>query len=260
MGIAKGLIGVFLSGALLTICGCDTGNRPGKNDPAQDALRDDSPLSEVERMLDAELADRKQRQEMLARNPQTAGAAKGEPPPYENWYPANIAPPPGLKYPCGIVSLMTVIHKFPPKEQPFINHVFAVVLKAAHGKMKIWKNYQTYNTNPGMDHQVYKAEVMPLLNQLRTIPAPEPGLNAVKGAIFQAIGWQNNFFGRAQPLVMQRAPLVEFASIPDGRMLVMRMNEAKAAVDQYYSNLDPQARSVLQQHLCVLDIHLPPPR
>ncbi|HEY4597563.1 MAG TPA: hypothetical protein VIJ02_14285, partial [Thermoanaerobaculia bacterium] len=52
----------------------------------------------------------------------------------DNWYPADITPPPGTHYPCALTALPPGLPGIPAAERELINHVYSMVLKAVQAK------------------------------------------------------------------------------------------------------------------------------
>ncbi|MGB6043061.1 MAG: hypothetical protein WBF93_07885 [Pirellulales bacterium] len=57
---------------------------------------------------------------------------------FESWYPKNIAPPKGTKYPCKLTALPKGLPGIPAEHEPFIDHAFSMILKTTHARLVIF--------------------------------------------------------------------------------------------------------------------------
>ena len=112
---------------LLFLAGCESSEPEVK-------VADDYPLADVLATLDGSDTGKGQKQGVTGTGANFT---------FENWYPADITPPKGTQYPCALTALPKNLSGVPAVDREFINHVYALILRAVQAKLVVMKHIGT---------------------------------------------------------------------------------------------------------------------
>jgi hypothetical protein len=168
----------------------------------------------------------------------------------DDWYPADIAPPPGTSYPCALTPLPRALDGIPPADRRFINHTYSLILEATRAKLLLLKAL-----DEGGDlrtaHQRYGDGVRGALETLRR-ETPPTGLEAFREDVTAALELQLAYFAKVVAATAgAAAPPV---SPPEGPAASRRLHAAWSKMTRRYSAWSTPVRESIYHHLCALDL------
>ena len=226
-------IGVVL---LLSLLACE------QQPAGEKSAVDDSPLAEILAGLEVDEAQAKQEPV------QAKQAATG----FKNWYPNDITPPKGTKYPCALTALPRDLVGVPEEDKRFINHTYALILRAVQYKLLVMRDLGT--RNEAKTFRVYARESQKLRENIKMQVAPNAKMKKFQKAVVKAISLQMVFFQKVIkrkdiPVIAQR-----FSAIQEGRQASNLLKEAWQDTIGSYPSLSPAVKKSLYHHLCALDV------
>jgi hypothetical protein len=179
--------------------------------------------------------------------------APGSPPPMgEDWYPADITPPEGTRYPCALTALPRDLPGIPAADRTYVNHVYSLLLRATQEKLRLLKTLEQA-ADIARAHARYEKETGALAERLGREPVPA-GLQPFHDDVLAALELQRAFFTSA---VAQRAAgrtMGEVYSIPQGRQASSKLIGAWGAMERRYPAWPAETRDSVYHHLCALDL------
>lgn len=180
------------------------------------------------------------------------GAAAG--PPGEDWYPADIAPPPGTQYPCALTALPRDLPGIPAKDRRFINHVYSMLLRATQAKLVLQKALGDGNgPRLAIAHADYRRITGDALAKVRAEPVPS-GLEKFREDVTAALDLQRTAFEQAVKARAGGGPTGEEYRVPEGRAASQRLIAAWAKMMRRYPDWSAEMRDSVYHHLCALDL------
>ena len=172
--------------------------------------------------------------------------------PFEDWYPADIALPPGMEYPCALTALPRELPGIPPSHRAFINHAYTLILKAAQAKVVV---YNELGAQPPSNAVLenYLATTRDLQRRLREEPTPE-SLVAFRDDVSAAMDLQMTFFTKAVAKRQAGETFEQVIGIPEGREASGRLQSAWGKMSGRYSAWNQETKDSIYHHLCALDL------
>ena len=175
-------------------------------------------------------------------------------PPGEDWYPADIAPPPGTQYPCALTALPRDLPGIPVEDRRFINHVYSMLLRATQAKLVLQKALVDGNgPRLATAHADYRRGTGDALAKIRAEPAPA-GLEKFRDNVTAAVELQRTAFEQAVKARTGGAPAGAEYKAPEGRAASQRLMIAWAQMMRRYPGWSAEMRDSVYHHLCALDL------
>lgn len=175
-------------------------------------------------------------------------------PPGEDWYPADIAPPPGTQYPCALTALPRDLPGIPAGDRRFINHVYSMLLRATQAKLVLQKALGDGNgPRLATAHADYRRITGDALAKIRAEPVPA-GLERFREDVTAALDLQRSTFEQAVKARVGGSPAGEEYRLPEGRAASERLIAAWATMTQRYPEWSAEMRDSVYHHLCALDL------
>lgn len=172
---------------------------------------------------------------------------------FDNWYPASIAPPQGLKYPCALVALPTTLEGIPDSDKQFINHVYSMILKCLQAKLvmlaELYKESAGYQNAFNHYYQESSAARQKILSE----PCPK-GLEEFRNEVIQAVDKQIVFFRTGVAMRQNHKSIQEVYNLPEGRAASALLQNAWGKMASRYPNWSPGVKDSIYHHLCALDL------
>ena len=170
---------------------------------------------------------------------------------FEDWYPRDIRPPAGTQYPCALRALPPTLDGIPAGEHRFINHAYALILRATQAKLLMLKALGGGGADAAWT--AYQRSISAALGALRAEPVPA-GLERFRDRVASALELQVKFFAKALEARRHGQPLEQVFRIPEGRAASMRLMGAWAVMAARYPSWSPETRDSIYHHLCALDL------
>lgn len=187
----------------------------------------------------------------------TLGAAggaseKNQAPPYEDWYPADITPPEGTRYPCALTVLPRGLPGVPEGDRRFVNHTYTLILRATQTKLVVLKALEA---GSDLDAALarYQAATRKAAEGIRAEGVP-PGLEPFREDVLAALELQQTFFEKAAPLRRSGGTMRDIYGIPEGRQASRRLISAFGRMQARYPAWSKDTRDSIYHHLCALDL------
>lgn len=190
---------------------------------------------------------------------------------FDDWYPDDVSPPAGQKYPCALVALPRAQAGIPAADRPFINHLATVCLEATRAKLRFFRGLR-WESPAEATLDALRADVTELRALLAAETPPE-GLEQVHADVLAALDLELRFFERfaEEMLPLRRridglprdeasrlwkgANARVFPSIPEGGQASARLRAAWAALERRYGAAwTPAVKDSLYHHLCAMDL------
>lgn len=170
----------------------------------------------------------------------------------DDWYPADIAPPPGTQYPCALTALPRELPGIPEGDRRFINHIYSMVLKSTQAKLVLQK---ALGDGGGLAASLadYRRNTGDALGKIRAEPVPA-GLEKFRDDVTAAIELQRTAFEQAVKARVGGAPAGEEYRIPESRAASQRLIAAWTKMMRHYPDLSAEMRDSVYHHLCALDL------
>lgn len=170
----------------------------------------------------------------------------------DDWYPADVAPPPGTQYPCALTALPRELPGIPEGDRRFINHIYSMVLKSTQAKLVIQK---ALGDGSGLAAALadYRRTTGEALAKIRaeTVPA---GLEKFRDDVAAAIELQRVAFEQAVKARVGGAPVGAEYRVPESRAASQRLIAAWTKMMRHYPDLSAEMRDSVYHHLCALDL------
>jgi hypothetical protein len=167
-------------------------------------------------------------------------------------YPADIAPPPGTRYPCALTALPPGLPGVPPADRAFVNRTYSRVLRATQAKLVLLKALEE---GKGMSAAlaVYLEETQALTRRQKADAVPE-GLAPFQQDVLSALELQQAFFRKALPLRETGRGMDVAYQAPEGRQASARLVAAFGQMQARYPSWSAETRDSIYHHLCALDL------
>jgi len=178
----------------------------------------------------------------------TAGSAA----PAQDSYPADIAPPPGTRYPCALTALPPGLPGVPPADRAFVNRTYSRVLRATQAKLLLLKSL---DERQGMSDALarYLGETEALAGRQKADAVPE-GLGPFQKDVLAALELQQAFFRKALPLREAGRGMDAAYQMSEGRQASARLVAAFGQMQARYPSWSAETRDSIYHHLCALDL------
>ena len=170
---------------------------------------------------------------------------------FEDWYPRDIQPPPGTRYPCALTALPPGLPGIPADEHRFINHIYALILRATQAKLVMLRELE--GAAAAAAWAGYQRDTQAALRTLRAEPPPA-GLAAFRDRVAAAIELQMTFFAKALDAHRHGQTLAQIFRIPEARAASARLQAAWAQMAARYPDWPAATRDSIYHHLCALDL------
>jgi hypothetical protein len=184
----------------------------------------------------------------------TGLAAPGSSQNPENWYPADISPPAGTRYPCALTALPPGLPGIPSADRQFINHVYSMILKAVQAKL-VLQAALGEEKGEALDGRFadYMRTTDGALKKIQAEPVPE-GLPSFTTDVLEAIKLQRTFFRKAVTARQRGMSLEEVFRFPEARDASNLLLRAWAKMARRYEGAWTAAtKDSIYHHLCALD-------
>jgi hypothetical protein len=191
---------------------------------------------------------------------------------FDDWYPDDVSPPKGHKYPCDLTALPRDLACLPAAERAFVNHLMSVCLEAARSKLTFFQWLRWYDV-PEAAPEAVRLDLQEMRALLAAEPAPA-GLEAVRADVVAALELQERFCVQfAARMLVQRARIVGlerdeasrrwsaanrvvFPSIREGKAASARLQAAWAKLEARYGRAwTPAVKDAVFHHLCATDLY-----
>jgi hypothetical protein len=183
----------------------------------------------------------------------SASAARCENP-YEDWYPADIAPPAGTQYPCALTALPRELPGIPKGDRRFVNHVYSMVLKATRAKLVLMAALYGKDASALQPASAaYRRTTDDVLKRIRTETVPA-GLEGFAQDVVAAVELQRDAFQEAVRARAQGGPPDAVFRTPEAREASHRLIAAWGKMSQRYPDWPEPMRESVYHHLCALDL------
>lgn len=172
----------------------------------------------------------------------------------EDWYPADIAPPPGTQYPCALTALPRDLPGIPAEDRRFINHVYSMLLRATQAKLVLQKALVDGNGPRLAAAQAgYRRVTGDALGKIRAEPVPA-GLEKFRDNVTAALELQRSAFEQAVKARIGGGPAGEEYRVPEGRAASLQLMAAWAKMTRRYPGWSAEMQDSVYHHLCALDL------
>lgn len=171
---------------------------------------------------------------------------------FEDWYPDDIAPPPGTQYPCALTALPRDLPGIPPSHRAYINHSYSLILKAVQAKLIV---YEGLGAEPPSNELLenYLGKTRDLQRRLRQEATPE-SLEPFREDVLAALDLQMTFFSKAYAGRRAGEPFDKVIAISEGRQASNKLVSAWGKMSARYPSLDQATKDSIYHHLCALDL------
>ena len=167
-------------------------------------------------------------------------------------YPADIAPPPGTRYPCALTALPRGLPGIPETDRAFINRSYARILRATQSKLILLKALEEQReTGSGLARYLEATEGLLDRQRIDTVPA---GLGPFQQDVLGALELQRTFFSKAEPERERGGSMDAVYRIPEGRLASSRLIAAWGRMQARYPGWPSETRESIFHHLCALDL------
>jgi hypothetical protein len=179
-------------------------------------------------------------------------SAAGSAAPAQDSYPADVAPPPGTRYPCALTALPPGLPGVPPADRAFVNRTYSRVLRATQAKLLLLKSL---DERQGMSDALarYLGETEALAGRQKADAVPE-GLGPFQKDVLAALELQQAFFRKALPLREAGRGMDAAYQMPEGRQASARLVAAFGQMQARYPSWSAETRDSIYHHLCALDL------
>jgi hypothetical protein len=175
-------------------------------------------------------------------------------PPGDDWYPADIAPPPGTQYPCALTALPRDLPGIPGGDRRFINHVYSLLLRATQAKLVLQKALEAgAGPHLAVAHASYRQITGDAMEKIRAEPVPT-GLEGFTEDVTAALDLQRSAFEQAVKARIGGGPAGEEYRRPEGRAASQRLIAAWAKMMRRYPDWSAEMHDSIYHHLCALDL------
>lgn len=171
---------------------------------------------------------------------------------YEDWYPADITPPAGTRYPCALTPLPRALPGIPEDDRRFVNHAYTLILRATQAKLIALRALE-HGADLDAALAGYQAATKKAADGIRTEAVPA-GLEPFEEDVLAALALQQTFFAKAVPLCTGKGSMREVYAIPEGREASRRLISAFGRMQARYPAWAQETRDSIYHHLCALDL------
>ncbi len=183
---------------------------------------------------------------------QGAHAQDGALPAGDDWYPRDITPPAGTRYPCALTPLPRSLPGIPESDRRYVNHVYTLLLRATQAKLVLLAALAGPQ-DLEVAYTRYRERLTELSGRLAKEPIPS-GLDAFHADLGAALALQQQFFAAAVPARGSGRSLADIYAIPAGRSASQRLIAAWGRMQARYPGWPPETRDSVYHHLCALDL------
>ena len=167
-------------------------------------------------------------------------------------YPADIAPPPGTRYPCALTALPRGLPGIPETDRGFINRSYARILRATQSKLILLKALEEQRqTGSGLARYLEATEGLLARQRIDSVPA---GLEPFQQDVLEALELQRTFFSKAAAERERGGGMDVVYRIPKGRLASSRLIAAWGRMQARYPGWPSETRESVYHHLCALDL------
>lgn len=171
---------------------------------------------------------------------------------YQSWYPASIALPAGLNYPCALTPLPRDLPGIPAADRAYIDHVYSMILKCVQAKTAMLANLNDPNKVKAA-YSRYYYDTKAAMDKIRSEPTPK-GLESFRNQVLKAIGLQVVFFDKATKQAQTRVPFQSIMTIPEGKQASSALIAAWGKMTARYPSWNKATKDSIYHHLCALDL------
>jgi hypothetical protein len=182
----------------------------------------------------------------------TAQAQDTALPAADDWYPRDITPPAGTRYPCALTPLPRALPGIPESDRRYVNHVYTLLLRATQAKLLLLAAMEGPRDLEA-PHRRYREQLAEQTGRLAKEPVPA-GLEPFHADVGAALALQGQFFEAAVPARAAGRTMVEVYAIPAGRTASGRLIAAWGRMQARYPGWPAQTRDSVYHHLCALDL------
>lgn len=168
---------------------------------------------------------------------------------YEDWYPEDVAPPPGTRYPCALTALPRELPGIPAGERAFVNHAYSLVLDATHAKLELLRDVES---DAAAAFAAYDVRVGRVVERLGS-EAPPDGLRRFRDDVVDAVRLQREAFAAAVRDSAEGAGRAVYGR-PEAREASRRLIRAWGAMKARYPEASTELADSAYHHLCALDL------
>lgn len=221
----------------------------------------------------ASASDKRKVQELAAQRiaglERAARAKETRPHPdgFEDWYPQDVTPPAGTRYPGPLTGLPRDLGGIPAGDRRWVNHACALLLRAIHARLWVWHNLdlqealERYEQETAEARAAFAAEPIP--------PGLEPFRDDVLAALDAQVAFHEKVVAGVQAELPRLRALAEgererrfqvvlgrlVESIPEGKQASGRLRAAWAKLEARWGRTWKSAvKDSLFQHLAALDV------
>jgi hypothetical protein len=167
-------------------------------------------------------------------------------------YPADIAPPPGTRYPCALTALPRGLPGIPETDRAFINRSYARILRATQSKLILLKALEEQReTGSGLARYLEATEGLLDRQRIDTVPA---GLEPFQQDVLEALDLQRTFFSKAEAERERGGSMDVVYRISEGRLASSRLIAAWGRMQARYPGWPSETSESIYHHLCALDL------
>lgn len=168
---------------------------------------------------------------------------------FEDWYPEDVSPPPGTRYPCALTAQPRDLPGIPATDRAFVNHAYSLVLDATRARLELMRDLER---NGAAAFRDYEVRIAAIGERLDSEPTPE-GLERFRDDVAAALRLQRDAFGAAVRETPRGAGRAVFAR-PEAREASRRLIRAWGAMNARYPEATAELRDSAYHHLCALDL------
>jgi len=170
----------------------------------------------------------------------------------EDWYPADITPPLGTRYPCALTALPRDLSGVPAGDRTFINVAYGAILRATQAKLVMLKALEG---SEGLDAALERYLAATALARERlAAQTPPAGLEPFVKDVLNALDLQVSFFRSGVKVRAGGASLQQVYQHPDGRRASAALFSAWAQMQRRYPAWSAEVSGSIYHHLCALDL------
>ena len=178
--------------------------------------------------------------------------ARSRPASYEDWYPEDITPPAGTRYPCALTALPRELSGIPGADRKFINHTYSLILRATQAKLVLLKALEE-RSSLDIAGARYREETDSALARMREQIVP-PGLEPFSNDVVRAITLQQEFFQQAIATRESGGTMRDIFNLPQGRTASQHLFSAWGRMQKRYPSWTDDVSGSIYHHLCALDL------
>lgn len=171
----------------------------------------------------------------------------------DDWYPQNIGPPAGHKYPCALTALPKDLTGIPPAERRFVNHTYSLILKCLQAKLVMIDTLFQPNQSYKNAYATYYRDVVAARQRLMAEPVPA-GCEPFRNSVVAAIDKQIQYFGKATTLRQAGGSAQDVLNVPEGKVASAILQQAWSQMSSKYPSMSPAVHDSTYHHLCAMDV------